>query len=146
VVDEYCRTSDEAIYAAGDCTNHPSLRFGRRVRLESVDNAFEQAKTAAINLLGRPVTHDRVPWFWSDQYENKLLIVGLSQDYDRQVLRGDPASRSFSVCYLKGQELLAVEAINHSKDYMAARKLIADRTPLDLDKLANNELGLKEAI
>jgi 3-phenylpropionate/trans-cinnamate dioxygenase ferredoxin reductase component len=146
VVDEYCRTSDEAIYAAGDCTNHPSLRFGRRVRLESVDNAFEQAKTAAINLLGRPVTHDRVPWFWSDQYDNKLLIVGLSQDYDRQVLRGDPAARSFSVCYLKGRELLAVEAINHSKDYMAARKLIADRTPLDLDKLANNELGLKEAI
>jgi 3-phenylpropionate/trans-cinnamate dioxygenase ferredoxin reductase subunit len=146
VVDEYCRTSDENIYAAGDCTNHPSLRFGRRVRLESVDNAFEQAKTAAINLLGRPLTHDRVPWFWSDQYDNKLLIVGLSQDYDRQVLRGDPASRSFSVCYLKGQELLAVEAINHSKDYMAARKLIADRTPLDPDKLANNELGLKEAI
>jgi 3-phenylpropionate/trans-cinnamate dioxygenase ferredoxin reductase component len=146
VVDEYCRTSDEAIYAAGDCTNHPSLRFGRRVRLESVDNAFEQAKTAAINLLGRPVAHDRVPWFWSDQYDNKLLIVGLSQDYDRQVLRGDPASRSFSVCYLKGCELLAVEAINHSKDYMAARKLIADRTPMDPDKLANNELGLKEAI
>jgi 3-phenylpropionate/trans-cinnamate dioxygenase ferredoxin reductase subunit len=146
VVDEYCRTSDENIYAAGDCTNHPSLRFGRRVRLESVDNAFEQAKTAAINLLGRPLTHDRVPWFWSDQYDNKLLIVGLSQDYDRQVLRGDPASRSFSVCYLKGQELLAVEAINHSKDYMAARKLIADRTPLDPDKLANSELGLKEAI
>jgi 3-phenylpropionate/trans-cinnamate dioxygenase ferredoxin reductase subunit len=146
VVDEYCRTSDTNIYAAGDCTNHPSLRFGRRVRLESVDNAFEQAKTAAINLLGRPVAHDRVPWFWSDQYDNKLLIVGLSQDYDRQVLRGDPASRSFSVCYLKGRELLAVEAINHSKDYMAARKLIADRTPLDPDKLANNELGLKEAI
>lgn len=146
VVDEYCRTSDEHIYAAGDCTNHPSLRFGRRVRLESVDNAFEQAKTAAINLLGRPLTHDRVPWFWSDQYDNKLLIVGLSQDYDRQVLRGDPALRSFSVCYLKGRELLAVEAINHSKDYMAARKLIADRTPLDLDKLADNALGLKEAI
>jgi 3-phenylpropionate/trans-cinnamate dioxygenase ferredoxin reductase subunit len=146
VVDEYCRTSDAAIYAAGDCTNHPSLRFGRRVRLESVDNAFEQAKTAALNLLERPVTHDRVPWFWSDQFDNKLLIVGLSQDYDRQVLRGDPASRSFSVCYLKGRELLAVEAINHSKDYMAARKLIAERTPLDLDKLANNELGLKEAI
>jgi 3-phenylpropionate/trans-cinnamate dioxygenase ferredoxin reductase subunit len=146
VVDEYCRTSDENIYAAGDCTNHPSLRFGRRVRLESVDNAFEQAKTAAINLLGRPVAHDRVPWFWSDQYDNKLLIVGLSQDYDRQVLRGDPANRSFSVCYLKGRELLAVEAINHSKDYMAARKLIADRTPLDPDKLADNTLGLKEAI
>ena len=146
VVDEYCRTSDAAIYAAGDCTNHPSPRFGRRVRLESVDNAFEQAKTAALNMLGRPVAHDRVPWFWSDQFDNKLLIVGLSQDYDRQVLRGDPASRSFSVCYLKGSELLAVEAINHSKDYMAARKLIADRTPLQADRLADAALALKEAI
>lgn len=146
VVDEYCRTSDAAIYAAGDCTNHPSPRFGRRVRLESVDNAFEQAKTAALNLLDRPVMHDRVPWFWSDQFDNKLLIVGLSQDYDSQVLRGDPASRSFSVCYLKGRELLAVEAVNHSKDYMAARKLIAERTPMNVDKLADSNLALKEAI
>jgi 3-phenylpropionate/trans-cinnamate dioxygenase ferredoxin reductase component len=146
VVDEYCRTSDAAIYAAGDCTNHPSPHFGRRVRLESVDNAFEQAKTAALNMLDRPVAHDRVPWFWSDQFDNKLLIVGLSQDYDRQVLRGDPASRSFSVCYLKGSELLAVEAINHSKDYMAARKLIADRTPLNADRLADASLALKDAI
>jgi 3-phenylpropionate/trans-cinnamate dioxygenase ferredoxin reductase subunit len=146
VVDEYCRTSDAAIYAAGDCTNHPSLRFGRRVRLESVDNAFEQAKTAALNLLDKPVAHDRVPWFWSDQFDNKLLIVGLSQDHDRQVLRGDPASRSFSVCYLKGRELLAVEAVNHSKDYMAARKLIAERALMHVDKLADNEIALKEAI
>ena len=146
VVDEYCRTSDENIYAAGDCTNHPSLRFGRRVRLESVDNAFEQAKAAAQNLLGRAVTHDRVPWFWSDQFDNKLLIVGLSQDYDRQVLRGDPKSRSFSVCYLKGRELLAVEAVNHSKDYMAARKLIAERALLDPDKLSDASLALKDAV
>jgi 3-phenylpropionate/trans-cinnamate dioxygenase ferredoxin reductase subunit len=146
VVDEYCRTSDAAIFAAGDCTNHPSLRFGRRVRLESVDNAFEQAKTAALNLLDRPVAHDRVPWFWSDQFDNKMLIVGLSQDYDRQVLRGDPASRSFSVCYLKGRELLAVEAINHSKDYMAARKLIAERVLLNPEKLADPQLPLKASI
>jgi len=146
VVDEYCRTSDALIYAAGDCTNHPSPRFGRRVRLESVDNAFEQAKTASLNLLDRPVVHDRVPWFWSDQFDNKLLIVGLSQDCDRLVLRGDPASRSFSVCYLKGRELLAVEAVNHSKDYMAARKLIAERALFDVGKLADSELALKEAI
>jgi 3-phenylpropionate/trans-cinnamate dioxygenase ferredoxin reductase component len=146
VVDEYCRTSDPHIYAAGDCTNHPSLRFSRRVRLESVDNAFEQAKTAALNMLDRPVAHDRVPWFWSDQFDNKLLIVGLSQDYDAQVLRGDPASRTFSVCYLKGRELLAVEAVNHSKDYMAARKLIAERARLNPEKLADNEISLKDTI
>jgi 3-phenylpropionate/trans-cinnamate dioxygenase ferredoxin reductase component len=146
VVDEYCRTSDASIYGAGDCTNHPSLHYARRVRLESVDNAFEQAKTAALNMLGKPATHDRVPWFWSDQFENKLLIVGLSQDHDRQILRGDPASRAFSVCYFKGRELLAVEAINHSKDYMAARKLIADRTALNLERIADVQVPLKEAL
>jgi 3-phenylpropionate/trans-cinnamate dioxygenase ferredoxin reductase subunit len=146
VVDEYCRTGDAAIYAAGDCTNHPSLHFGRRVRLESVDNAFEQAKAAALNMLDRPLAHDRVPWFWSDQYDNKLLIVGLSQDHDQQVLRGDPATRSFTVCYLKDRQLLAVEAINHSKDYMAARKLIAERTRVHPEKLADPQIALKEAI
>jgi 3-phenylpropionate/trans-cinnamate dioxygenase ferredoxin reductase subunit len=145
VVDEYCRTSDASIYAAGDCTNHPSLRFGMRVRLESVDNAFEQAKAAALNMLGRPTIHDRVPWFWSDQFDNKLLIVGLSQGHDQQLTRGDPASRSFSVCYLKGGELLAVEAVNHSKDYMAARKLIGDRIRPNLDKLADPQSALKDA-
>jgi 3-phenylpropionate/trans-cinnamate dioxygenase ferredoxin reductase component len=146
VVDEYCRTSHPDIFAAGDCTNHPSLRFGMRVRLESVDNAFEQGKTAALNMLDRPTVHDRVPWFWSDQYDNKMLIVGLSQGFDQQVLRGDPAARSFSVCYLKGGELIAVEAINHSKDYMAGRKLIAERARPDLDKLANPAIGLKDTL
>ena len=146
MVDEYCRSSDPVIYAAGDCTYHPSLRFEMRVRLESVDNAFEQAKTAALNILERPTVHDRVPWFWSDQFDNKLLIVGLSQGHDQQVTRGDPATRSFSVCYLKGGELLAVEAINHSKDYMAARKLIADRARPNIDKLADPQVALKEAL
>jgi len=145
IVDEYCRTQDEAIFAAGDCTNHPSPRYGRRVRIESVDNAFEQAKTAALNLLDRKIAHDRVPWFWSDQFDSKLLIAGLSLDYDQQVLRGDPASRSFSVCYLKGMELVAVEAVNHSKDYMAARKLIAERAQMNAAKLADPNLALKEA-
>jgi 3-phenylpropionate/trans-cinnamate dioxygenase ferredoxin reductase subunit len=146
VVDEYCATSDPAIYAAGDCTYHPSLRFDMRVRLESVDNAFEQAKTAALNILEKPSVHDRVPWFWSDQFDNKLLIVGLSQGHDQQVTRGDPATRSFTVCYLKGGELLAVEAVNHSKDYMAARKLIAERARPNIDKLADPTIALKETI
>lgn len=145
MVDEYCRTSDPSIYAAGDCTYHPSPRFEMRVRLESVDNAFEQSKTAALNMLDRPTVHDRVPWFWSDQFDNKMLIVGLSQGFDQQVLRGDPATRSFSVCYLKGGELLAVEAINHPKDYVAARKLIAERARPNIDKLADPRIALKEA-
>jgi 3-phenylpropionate/trans-cinnamate dioxygenase ferredoxin reductase component len=146
IVDEYCRAGDGTIFAAGDCTNHPSPRYGLRVRLESVDNAFEQAKTAALNMLDRQVAHDRVPWFWSDQFDNKLLIAGLSPDYDQQVLRGDPASRSFSVCYLKGRELVAVEAVNHSKDYMAARKLIAERVLVDLKKIADPNIGLKDSV
>jgi 3-phenylpropionate/trans-cinnamate dioxygenase ferredoxin reductase subunit len=116
------------------------------VRLESVDNAFEQSKAAALNILGRPTVHDRVPWFWSDQYDNKMLIVGLTHDHDSQVVRGDPQSRSFSVCYLKGRELLAVEAINHSKDYMAARKLIADRAVMNSAALADLNVALKDAV
>jgi 3-phenylpropionate/trans-cinnamate dioxygenase ferredoxin reductase subunit len=146
VIDEFCRTSDAAVFAAGDCANQMSVRYGRRVRLESVDNAFEQAKTAAANLLGKTLAHDRVPWFWSDQFDNKLLIVGLSEGHDRVVVRGDPAARSFSVCYLKGRELLAVEAVNHSKDYMAGRKLIAERVSLDPDKLLDADIGLKDAV
>jgi 3-phenylpropionate/trans-cinnamate dioxygenase ferredoxin reductase subunit len=146
MVDEYCRTSDPAVFAAGDCTYHPSLRYEMRVRLESVDNAFEQAKTAALNMLDKPTTHDRVPWFWSDQFDNKLLIVGLSHGHDQQVTRGDPATRSFTVCYLKGGELVAVEAVNHSKDYMAARKLIADRARPNIDKLADPQVALKETV
>ena len=142
-VDEYCRTSDPAIYAAGDCTYHPSIRFETRVRLESVDNAFEQAKTAALNILGKPTVHDRVPWFWSDQFDNKLLIVGLSQGHDRQVIRGDPSTRSFSVCYLKRGELIAVEAVNHSKDFMAARRLIIERARPILTRLHDPGTPLK---
>jgi 3-phenylpropionate/trans-cinnamate dioxygenase ferredoxin reductase component len=145
VVDETCRTSDPAIFAAGDCSNFFSPRYQARIRLESVDNAFEQSKAAALNILDRHMAYERVPWFWSDQYDNKLLIAGLSQGHDQQLTRGDAATRSFSVCFLKGGELLAVEAINHSKDYMAARTLIAKRFRPDLDKLANPEVALKDA-
>jgi 3-phenylpropionate/trans-cinnamate dioxygenase ferredoxin reductase subunit len=145
-VDEHCRTSDADIYAAGDCTNQPSLHYGRRVRLESVDNAFEQAKAAALNMLGKPTAHDRIPWFWSDQFQHKLQIVGLSQDHDSLVVRGDPDGHSFTVCYLKGEELLAVETVNQAKDYVAARRLIAERTKMNLSKLADPGIALKEAV
>jgi 3-phenylpropionate/trans-cinnamate dioxygenase ferredoxin reductase subunit len=144
-VDEHCRTSDPHVFAIGDCASHPSPRYARRIRLESVDNAFEQAKTAAANLCGREVAHDKVPWFWSDQYELKLQIVGLSQGYDRVVLRGDPATRAFSCCYLRGDELIALDAVNHVKDFMAARRLVAERARFDLAKLADPEVALKDA-
>ena len=144
-VDLACRTSDPGVFAIGDCASQPSLRYGRRVRLESVDNAFEQAKTAAANLCGREVVHDKVPWFWSDQYELKLQIVGLSRGYDRVVLRGDPAGQAFSCCYLVGDELLALDAVNHARDFMPARKLIAERARFDLARLADPAVALRDA-
>lgn len=146
VVDEYCRTADAAIYAIGDCSNHPSLHYGRRVRLESVDNAVEQANTTVANILGTPTKHDRVPWFWSDQYHHKMLIVGLSQDHDLQVLRGSTDNAAFSVCYLRAGELIAIDTVNQARDQMAARKLIAARMRPDPTKLADASLALKDCL
>lgn len=144
-VDEYCRTSDPAIYAAGDCANHPSPHYGRRLRLESVDNAFEQSTSAALNLLGHVTVHDKVPWFWSDQYALKLVIVGIALGHDSVVLRGNPASGTFSVCYLRGGELIAVDSINTPKDQMAARKLIAAHARPSPNRLADPAIALKDA-
>jgi 3-phenylpropionate/trans-cinnamate dioxygenase ferredoxin reductase component len=144
-VDEYCRTSDEHVWAAGDCTNHPSPRYHRRVRLESVDNAFEQAKSAAANMVGKAVVHDKIPWFWSDQFDLKLMIVGLNFDYDQALLRGDPATRAFCCCYLRNGELLAIDCVNNPRDYMAAKRLIAERTVFDPDRLADASVPLKDA-
>ena len=137
VVDECCRTSDPQIYAAGDCTQYPSPRYGCRLRLESVDNAIEQGTSAALNMLGAATVHDRVPWFWSEQYDVKLVIVGLGHDHDASVLRGNPEGHSFSMCYLKGGELVAVDAINNARDQMAARKLIAAHARPDPLRLAD---------
>lgn len=145
-VDERCRTSDPNIYAVGDCCSFPSLRYGRRIRLESVDNAFEQARTAAANACGREVVHDKTPWFWSDQYDLKLQIVGVSQHYDKVVLRGEPATRTFSCCYLRDGELIALDAVNHGKDFMAARKLIAERARPDPARLADDAIALRDTV
>ncbi|MEO8019076.1 MAG: FAD-dependent oxidoreductase [Pseudomonadota bacterium] len=144
VVDEYCRTSDSHIWAAGDCARHPSIHYGMRVRLESVDNAFEQGTSAALNMLGIATVHDKVPWFWSDQFDLKMVIVGLAVGYDEVIVRGDPSTRAFSVCYLKAGELVAVETINHTKDQMAARKLIPARFRPDRRQLVDDAVPLRE--
>ncbi len=146
LVDGHCRTSDPAIFAAGDCTNHPSLHYQCRLRLESVDNAFEQAASAAHNMLGVPTVHDKVPWFWSDQYDLKLIIIGVSQGYDEIIVRGSPAARSFSACYLRGGELIAIDTVNNPKDQMAARKLIAAHVRPDAHRLADPQIALKDAV
>jgi 3-phenylpropionate/trans-cinnamate dioxygenase ferredoxin reductase component len=146
VTDAHCRSSDEAIYAAGDCASHLNRQYGRHLRLESVDNAFEQGTTVALNLLGNATPHDKVPWFWSDQFDLKLIIVGVGAGYDTAIVRGQPASRAFSVCYLRGGELVAIDSINSPKDQMAARKLIAVHARPNPDKLADPALALKDTV
>ena len=144
VVDDHCRTNDPAIYAVGDCTLHPNAIYGRNLRLESVHNALEQARTAAANICGIDMAYNQVPWFWSDQYDLKLQIAGLSQGYDRVVIRGNPAERSFSCLYLAEGRLIAVDAINAPRDFVQAKQLIADAAILDADRLADTGIGLQD--
>ena len=125
-VDEHARSSELLIYAAGDCTNHPNALLGRRIRLESVHNAIEQSKTAALSLVGEPAAYTQVPWFWSDQYDLKLQIAGISTGYDRVVLRGDPAARKFAAYYLRDGRLIAVDAVNSPKDFLLGKRLVAE--------------------
>ena len=144
VVDEHCRTADPHVFAIGDCTAHPSRVYGRRIRLESVPNALEQARVAVLNILGGNDVYDQVPWFWSDQYDLKLQIVGLSTGYDRTVLRGDPATRTFSCAYLRDDRLIAVDAVNNPKDFMQAKALVAKGATPDPDRLGDAGIPLKE--
>ncbi len=146
VVDEFCQTSDPNIFAAGDCTNLPSGLYQRRVRLESVQNALEQAKTAAAAMLGTQKEYDQVPWFWSDQYDLKLQIAGLAQGYDEVVLRGDPGARKFAAFYLKGGQLIAVDAINAAPEYMMGRKLIGEKAVVSPTRLADTSISMKEVV
>ena len=128
VVDEHGCTSDPAIYAAGDCTRFPSRRYGRELRLECVQNAIDQAKAVAAAILGKPQAYDPVPWFWSDQYDLKLQMAGLSDGYDEARTIGDVAAARFSVEYRKGGRLIAVDAVNDGRAYMSCRKRIAEET------------------
>lgn len=144
VVDDRCRSSDAAIFAIGDCTRHPNALLGRNLRLESVHNAAEQAKTAAANICGETVRYAQIPWFWSDQYDLKLQIAGLSQGYDQTVIRGDPHERSFACAYLYEGRLLALDAINAPRDFMQAKALIARGAVVDPQKLADTSVALKD--
>ena len=144
VVDDHCRTGDPNIFAVGDCTSHPNAIYDRRLRLESVHNAVEQAKTAAANICGQDVAYAQVPWFWSDQYDLKLQIAGLSEGYDDVVIRGNPAERSFSCLYLRDGRLIAVDAINAPRDFVQSKQLIADRAEIAKEKLADPATPLKD--
>src|SRR5688572_4820977 len=142
VVDALAQTADPHIVAAGDCTNHQPPMLEHRVRLESVPNAIHQAKVAAATLLGTPAPYSEVPWFWSDQYYLKLQISGLSTGYDEVVLRGDPAARSFAAFYLRAGQLLAVDAINSPREFIAGKKLVASRARIAPDVLRDAKIDL----
>lgn len=144
VVDEFCRTSDPDIYAAGDCSFHPNELLGRQLRLESVHNATEQGRTAALHILGQATPYAQVPWFWSDQYDLKLQMTGIAEDYTTMVMRGDPASRSFAVFYLRGQQLVAVHAVNSPREFMLSKKLIAGKARLDPARVADAATPFRE--
>jgi 3-phenylpropionate/trans-cinnamate dioxygenase ferredoxin reductase subunit len=147
VVDECTRTSDPHIVAAGDCANHPNDFAGRRIRLESVQNAMEQAKAAALTLMDQPKPYQAVPWFWSDQYDLKLQMAGLSAGHDRYLFRGDPATqRAFAVFYLNGGRLIAADTVNRPQDYMLAKKLISLKAAPDPSQLADAAVPLKSLL
>jgi 3-phenylpropionate/trans-cinnamate dioxygenase ferredoxin reductase subunit len=125
VVDAHMSTSDPDISAIGDCATCPSRHTGSRLRLESVQNAVDQARCLAARLTGAPEPYTALPWFWSEQFDARLQIAGLSAGYDRAVVRGDPASGAFSVFCFRHDRLVAVESVNRVPDHMAARRLLA---------------------
>ncbi|HEX6111042.1 MAG TPA: FAD-dependent oxidoreductase [Geminicoccaceae bacterium] len=146
VVDAFGRTSDPAIFAAGDATNHPNELFGRRLRLESVHNAMEQAKAVARAIAGQPQAYADVPWFWSDQYDLKLQIAGVGDPEDELILRGDPGARAFSCLHLRSGVLAAIDCVNRGGDFLAAKKLIAARARLARNRLPDPEAPLGDAM
>jgi 3-phenylpropionate/trans-cinnamate dioxygenase ferredoxin reductase subunit len=146
VVDHHCGcTSDAAIFAAGDCTQHIG-RDGKSTRLECVQNAIDQAKHAALAMVGKSVAYSEVPWFWSDQYDLKLQIAGLAWPGDQLVMRGKPEARKFAVFHLRNGAVAAVEAVNAAPEYMIGRKLIADGTPVSPERLADAAIPMKNIV
>jgi 3-phenylpropionate/trans-cinnamate dioxygenase ferredoxin reductase subunit len=144
VVDDHCCTSDPDIYAAGDCTNHPNPLMNKRLRLESVPNAMDQARVSTANMLGDDKVYAAIPWFWSDQYELKLQMVGFSADGDSQVLRGDMENHQFAIFYLKDGKVVAADAVNSPKEFMLCKQLVGK--PADPAQLADPETDLKSLL
>ena len=145
-VDTFCRTSLPDIYAIGDCAAHGNAFADNAViRLESVQNANDMATCAAKSICGDPQEYGATPWFWSNQYDLKLQTVGLSTGYDREVVRGDPAARSFSVIYLRQGQVVALDCVNSVKDYVQGRKMVEARfKPDDPETLADTDVPLKD--
>ncbi|MBZ6380183.1 NAD(P)/FAD-dependent oxidoreductase [Sphingomonas sanguinis] len=143
-VDAQGRTSLPQVFAIGDCAAHANaFADGAVIRLESVQNANDQATVVARTIMGRDVAYHAVPWFWSNQYDLKLQTVGLSTGHDRAVLRGDPATRSFSVVYLRKGRVIALDCVNAMRDFVQGKALVADGATVAEDALADTDRPLK---
>lgn len=140
------RTNDPSIYAAGDCAFTPNPYAGRSFRLESVQNAIDQAKTVATAIMGKPVTYDALPWFWSDQGSAKLQTAGLGVDADHYILRGDSSEDRFTIFHLRENQIIAADSVNMPADHMAARRIIAARMAITPEQLADASQPLKSLL
>ena len=146
IVDEFGQTNFKNIYACGDCTNHPNKILNKNLRLESVHNAMEQAKTVASSVMNNPMEYNQVPWFWSDQYDHKLQIVGLSGDHDLVTMRGNTNDAKFMLFYTKDEELIAVDAINNPKEFLISRKLVANKVKIKPNVISDLNTNLNDLI
>ncbi len=144
-VNQYCQTSLPDIYAIGDCAAHANdFADGAIIRLESVQNANDQATTVAKAICGNAQPYRAIPWFWSNQYDLRLQTVGLSIGHDDVAIRGNPDERSFSVIYLKQGRIIAIDAVNSVKDFVQGKQLIAKNAAVDKAQLADTAVQLKE--
>jgi|TARA_B100001750_G_scaffold154673_1_gene124113 3-phenylpropionate/trans-cinnamate dioxygenase ferredoxin reductase subunit len=144
LVNDHGQTSDASVFAVGDCSNQPNKLFKKRLRLESVSNAVEQARSVAASIAGIQTGDQEVPWFWSDQYNLKLQIAGISQDHDHRVIRGCLEEEKFAVFYEKEKRLIAVDAINSPKEFMIGKKWIAMQAEIPFELIRNMDIDLKE--
>ena len=144
LVDRLCKTSLPDIYAIGDCAAHENdFAEGVVIRLESVQNANDQANVVAKGIVGDEAPYHAIPWFWSNQYDLKLQTAGLSTGHDRAVMRGDPATRSFSVVYLKAGRVIAIDCVNATKDYVQGRMIVTAGLVATSEQLADADTPLK---
>ena len=146
IVDEFTRTEDPAILAIGDCTRHRNLFFEKMQRLESVANAVDQARTAAATLMGEEKPYNSAPWFWSNQYDVRLQMVGLSQHHDQRVLRGSPEDKGFAVFYLRDGCVIAVDAVNLPIAFMVGKTLVQQRRQVNPEMLKDPDIELKSLV
>lgn len=143
VADPFLRSSDQRVYAIGDCVSYHNRFAGDRVRLESVQNAVDQAVNVARTIAGKPAPYHAAPWFWSDQFDVRMQMTGLPSGHDRVTVRGNPESGKFSVFYFRQNRLCAVDSINRPADHLAARKLIASGAALTPEEAADENVNLK---